>query len=65
MRLLVWLVFPLLVLGSCDYREVEREIGYKGRARVHPWLAAERFVAAMGYPVRPEISWTAPDEEAV
>ncbi|MCP5533792.1 MAG: hypothetical protein H7A48_11510 [Akkermansiaceae bacterium] len=63
-RFLVLLAFCLLGLVSCDYREVEREIGYKGRARVHPWLAAERFIDAMGYPMRSEISWTAPDTES-
>ena len=42
----VWRVLlgVLLVAAcGCGSEYVEREIGYKGRARVNPWLAAERF----------------------
>ena len=49
-----------LALTACDYEEVEREIGYKGKARVNPWLAAERFTERMDYDVRSVASWTAP-----
>jgi len=52
-----------LALTACEYTEVEREIGYKGKARVNPWLAAERFAGRMGWEVRSMISWTAPAGE--
>ena len=55
--------FTLLFLAGCDYKEVEREVGYKGKARVNPWLAAERFIEQYGYEVHPVISWTEPDED--
>lgn len=60
-----WFLLVLWIVGlaSCNYREVEREIGYKGRARIHPWLAAERFVERMGHSLRSEISWTPPQGE--
>ena len=50
----------LLAFASCDYQEVEREIGYKGKARVNPWLAAERFAQRTGHKTQPVITWTAP-----
>ena len=50
----------LLALVGCEYREVEREIGYKGKARVNPWLAAERFVEKRGGEVFSTVSWTPP-----
>lgn len=65
MRWFACLVMALGCLTSCKFREVEREIGYKGRARVHPWLAAERFIEKRGYSLRSEISWTAPEAEDV
>lgn len=38
------LIFALLSLAGCgEYDEITRETGYKGRARINPWLAAERF----------------------
>ena len=52
-----------LFLSSCEYEEVEREIGYKGKARANPWLAAERFVTRTGSETRPVIAWTAPEQE--
>ena len=55
------LSLALLFLTGCDYTEVEREIGYKGKARVNPWLAAERFIERCGYETHPVISWTEPD----
>ena len=58
MKLLVMAL--ALALTACDYTEVEREIGYKGKARINPWLAAERFVARGGDEVRSLASWTAP-----
>lgn len=38
-----WLV--LLFCGCQDYETRERELGYKGKARMNPFLAFERFVA--------------------
>lgn len=51
----------LLALVSCDYREETHEIGYKGKARINPWLAAERFVAKYEYEVESLRSWESPD----
>jgi hypothetical protein len=56
-----WLLFVSVGVTACDYTEVEREIGYKGKARINPWLAAERFVAQHDYEVRSLASWNAPD----
>jgi hypothetical protein len=57
--------FALLVaavcLTACNYTEVKREIGYKGKARINPWLAAERFAERSDYEVRSLASWVAPD----
>lgn len=55
-----------LSLTACDYVEVTREIGYKGKARINPWLAAERFTTRMGYETLSVGTWNAPDwEDAV
>jgi hypothetical protein len=53
----------MLSLTSCDYTKVEREIGFKGKARVNPWLAAERFCAKTDNEVRSVLTWTAPDSD--
>ena len=60
MNRLLLLAAAALALTACDSTEVEREIGYKGKARINPWLAAERFVARMDRDVRAVISWTDP-----
>ena len=60
-RLLV--MMAVLALTGCDYTEVERETGYKGKARINPWLAAERFVERMDWEAYPVIAWTPPDYE--
>lgn len=52
-----------IALTACDYTEVEHEIGYKGKARTNPWLAAERFAGRMGREVHSVIAWTAPGRE--
>lgn len=55
-----------LALTACDYTEVKREIGYKGKARINPWLAAERFAAEYDSEVRSLAAWVAPElEDAV
>jgi hypothetical protein len=56
-----WAMVLALFLVGCDYTEVTREIGYKGKARVNPWLAAERFVARYGYVVKSLPAWRAPE----
>ena len=57
------LLVMAIALTACDYTEVKREIGYKGKARVNPWLAAERFAAHYGGAVRSLAVWTAPEYE--
>jgi len=57
---LIFLITVVCSLTACDYTEVEREIGYKGKARFQPWLAAERFVQGMGGCVHSVASWTPP-----
>ena len=52
-----------LALTACEYDKVEREIGYKGKARINPWLAAERFAEQSGAGVRSLGSWSAPEME--
>ncbi len=64
MRIL-WLLAAALCLTACDYTEVKREIGYKGKARINPWLAAERFAARYDMEVRSLVSWTAPGGDDV
>lgn len=62
----MWLAVVLLALAGCSYKEVERELGYKGRARVNPWLAAERFCEATGHTVISTPTWRDPEwEDAV
>lgn len=58
----LWLL-AAFALTACDYTEVKREIGYKGKARINPWLAAERFAAHDGGDVRSLAVWSAPDAE--
>jgi hypothetical protein len=43
-RFLLLVAVSFLVSGCNDYIEKEREIGYKGKARVNPFLAFEQFV---------------------
>lgn len=52
-----------LLLAGCGYDEVDVETGYKGKARLNPWLAAERFAAAYGFEVESLTSWQAPEED--
>lgn len=65
MKLLA-LLLMVFALTACDYTEEKREIGYKGKARINPWLAAERFAAQYDEKVRSLAAWTAPElEDAV
>lgn len=51
----------LLVLGGCGkYEERERETGYRGAARLNPYLAAARFLQACGYDVKSITAWKKP-----
>ncbi len=59
---LVMVVFAAMLLVGCETKEVTRETGYKGRARVDPWLAAERFCEPYPGVVRSLASWTEPTE---
>ena len=66
MKKLLLMFAVALSLTACDYKDVVHEIGYKGKARINPWLAAERFCARSGKKVRSLASWTAPGwEDAV
>lgn len=50
-----------LTLTACDYTEVKHETGYKGKARINPWLAAERFAGQeFDSEVRSLATWTPP-----
>jgi len=63
MKWLLRLLISVLLLSivSCgDYEEVEKEIGYKGKARINPWLAAEKFAENYGYEVKSTIGWKDP-----
>ena len=61
MKRLLLMAVTALALAGCNYKEVEREIGYKGKARINPWLAAEQLAGRMGRETKSVISWTAPD----
>lgn len=58
-----WILLAIsgLLLSSCEFKEVEHEVGYKGKARVDPWLAAERFCSRMGHPTESLVNWRAPE----
>jgi len=57
-RLLLGLL--LVAASGCGGQYEEREIGYKGRARVNPWLAAERFARSYDFQVESLAAWRAP-----
>ena len=50
----------LVCLCGCGNEVVEVEIGYKGKARVNPWLAAERFAQRYEFDVESLAAWRAP-----
>jgi len=55
------LLAAALLLGGChDVKYKEEETGYKGIARVDPWLAAERFLTRYDHKVETLSSWRAP-----
>jgi hypothetical protein len=63
MKLPSRLILGLLVVAvcGCGSEFVEVETGYKGRARVNPWLAAERFAWRYGFEVESLAAWRAPE----
>lgn len=56
----LFILLTALALTGCNYEEVKRDIGYKGKARINPWLAAERFCGRYDGEVKSLASWTAP-----
>lgn len=58
-----WMVLLVLLAGCSEFEEVEKEVGYKGKARSNPWLAAERFAGEYGYAVESLTAWEAPEDD--
>jgi hypothetical protein len=58
-----WLVrwgvglLAVLLVGCGHYVEREQEVGYRGAARLNPYLAAERFLERLDREVAAERSW--------
>ena len=63
MKRWLMILLPAILLTACEYKEVEHEIGYKGKARINPWLAVERYATQTGKKARPVIAWTPPEAE--
>ncbi|MFT3990381.1 MAG: hypothetical protein QM680_03120 [Luteolibacter sp.] len=55
----------LLLAGCTEYETVEHETGYRGRARLNPWLAAEKFTKAYDQPVISTLLWKDPTDEEI
>jgi len=61
-RCWLWGLAVFLLLTGCgDYIEEEREVGYRGKARLDPFLAAERFLERHGRNVEVDRSWPKAD----
>jgi hypothetical protein len=63
MRRLLILLTGVLLLAQCGDKtvEVEREVGYRGKARVNPYLAFERYVERrIAQPLVVKQSWVEP-----
>ncbi|WP_035605424.1 DUF4350 domain-containing protein [Haloferula sp. BvORR071] len=54
----------LLLAGCGSHQTIIREIGYKGKARLDAYLAAERFLERYGYTVESEPGWPDLDHDA-
>ncbi|MFC7335998.1 DUF4350 domain-containing protein [Haloferula chungangensis] len=55
-------LLSLLLLVGCSYEESTRETGHKGKARLNPYLAAERLLEEFDYGVENKAGW--PDLES-
>lgn len=65
---LLGLLATSLLLSACggEWKDVEKTLGYRGKARLNPFLAAERLLGEMGYFARGEKALTKlPDHDAV
>lgn len=62
MRLLIPLALAA-VAASCSYEESTREIGHKGRAKLNPYLAAERFLGEFEYEATSRPGWPRLDHD--
>lgn len=59
-----WMVVLVaLAISGCEFEEVERITGFKGKARINPWLAAERMVGRYDWEVISSIAWRDPQWE--
>lgn len=55
---LFWLLMAALLLAGCKSGPTrDREVGYKGKARLDAYLAAERFLERYDYSVESEPGW--------
>jgi hypothetical protein len=54
-----------LVLGGCKTVEKTETIGHKGKARLNPYLAAERLLESFGHDVRSQYGWPDFEESGV
>ncbi len=64
MRLLLFLIAALLLAGCKPAPTRDREIGYKGKARLDAYLAAGRFLERYGYTVESKPGWPKLDDGA-
>lgn len=63
-RVFRWMLCLMVFLVTgCEWEETRIETGYKGRARINPWLAAERFFEKTGHEVKSSASWKNPGWE--
>jgi hypothetical protein len=59
-----WILFVTLLLAGCNPGPTrERETGYKGKARLDAYLAAERFLERYGYAVESKPGWPRLDHD--
>jgi hypothetical protein len=56
-RFICLLMALLLVVGCKPGPTIDREIGYKGKARIDAYLAAQRFLERYEYPVESRPGW--------
>ena len=52
MRLILWTLFICVFCSACQETEIKsRTVGYKGKAKLNPFLAAERLLTKEGFEV--------------